>query len=78
MTETRRQVIGINSKLPISALRYLDALQQNNAVSAEAAFTMANMKAVPKGLTNEEAVVFLIKMSHFNRILILIQKAMVP
>ncbi len=78
MAETRRQVIGISRKLPIGALKYLDSLQETNPKNAEAAFTIANLKAVPKHLTDEEAVSLLKRMNNFYKTQIPVPKSMPP
>ncbi len=78
MAETRRQVIGISRKLPIRALKYLDSLQETDPVNAEAAYTIANLKAIPKDLTDEEAVSLLKRMNNFYKTQIPVPKSMPP
>ncbi len=76
MAETRRQVIGISRKLPELALRYLERVQGANDNSAEAAFTISNLKAVPKILTSDEALSLMKRFRHFYKTQAPIQKPM--
>ncbi len=67
MEETRCKVIGIARKLPYSALRYVDAVKETDLESAKAAFTIPNLKAVPKILGDEEAVSLMQRMHNFYK-----------
>ncbi len=78
MAETRRQVIGISRKLPSLALQYLEEVQSTNPTDAESAFTISNLKAVPKPLAPEVAVSLLKRLHHFYKTQIPNPKAMAP
>ncbi len=52
-------------KLPAQALQYLENVQRTSARSAGAAFTLGNLKSVPKRLPSEEAVSLMKKTSSF-------------
>ncbi len=78
MVEARRQVLGVSRKLPISALQYLESLQQSNPQSSESAFTISNLRSVPRLLSDEEALSLLNRMNNFYLTSIPVPKAMPP
>lgn len=63
-TETKRQILGISRKLPSSTVEFLRKFICNDEEGLQMAFTLANMRAVPRTLTEEE---FLMLMKRFIR-----------
>lgn len=56
MAETRRQILGITRKLPSCTIDYFRQLTSEDCDGLQAAFTMENLKAVPKTVTPQESL----------------------
>lgn len=60
IAETRRQVLGITRKLPISVIEFLRSFVSNDDEGLQVCFTLANLRAIPKSVTEEQSL-YLIK-----------------
>lgn len=56
MAETRRQILGITRKLPPCVIEYFRELTAQDSDGLQAAFTIANLKAVPKNIQPQESL----------------------
>ena len=55
-TETKRQILGVARKLPVSTVDYLRDFMCNDDGGLQVAFTLANLRAIPKRVTAEECL----------------------
>lgn len=65
MAETRRQILGITRRIPACVISYFRELLSGDTGGLQVSFTMANLKAIPKGLNPEETLALVKRMSTF-------------
>ena len=56
-TGTKRQILGVARKLPISTVDYLRDLMCNDDEGLQVALTLANLRAIPKRVRPEECLI---------------------
>ena len=57
--ETRRQIIGVSRKLPDKAFNFFETALRRDSSVTRSAFTIANLKAIPKDINEEEVLCLL-------------------